>query len=1061
MGSLRASTLLLATLLVGLFESCRGLCTRSFFAQPVIYDRAMGIDFYFTGINVATVGACAEFCGARRFCRTAIYNSFTRTCAISYEYTLNCRYNKNRYTDFDVRRTTSHLIQVACVSKCDNERASHMPIAAPEGAALPETLRKVELITGEPHDGMRGSISSTKQIQMIAQLKMAPEAAQRGFEKRVSMMSSSRTAPEDAFIDSLRKSGSSQICYRTIEHRYLLGGSFEQHSDTTIDECRCLCAATYSSARLHHCRSFHWYRSGKCVLNKGSHMGKYDLIEDSRATYQFISCEIQVLLGVANKVCTEDGKPVGMSRTDEQSTTTLMPTTKPFLNHGDSSEVRTTIWSFLTMPTTTPSTLSSSETVTTTETPTTKTTEVVVDTTTSAAVAEETTKSTESATTTEETTKTTESTSTEATTTTTTDTIPASEPNTASEETKDSREALRTTEAEEEVTSPTTTPSEEETTREIGHDDEDASFEIVKRGCFEEIPGYMMVNVAGGLEHDVSIEECKCFCANSKTSRRYSFDCLSATYYHDERDCILNLDDRNRSPQLLEKQDKLTVTYIGPTCGKDETIASLVNGSLDESCKRTTPAPSTTSAPKKRKTGANSDDCFLEFTDFVLEGTALAIETTITSQECKCRCLKGEDLYGEACQSFEYYFDSNTCLINKQNRFSSPESFNFVSSAQPRSYFEHKCATRDDVRMKYLDDYCSTDANDLQNNNVGVENNPKERENEETPEEVPEASNVPVTSTSGAQITDAKHEEVQKPASTKKSPLIEGDAGHVKKTTESPFPTMVTMVYNRNETEPPNWNSDIRHKAKLQQAEKLRQQELAKKVYEIPEAESEEGQPHWKRTRRPRTTTPSTPRPMLKRYVVRAYVNKNIPETDGLDEREFDKIVELELPADYKGDPNAFVPPVDSEDVVVRWPSRLSGVRSVKFDTKKKKWQDEETTTTTSTTTTTTTTTTKAPDFTPPSALVYPSVGRCTYSAMYQTAFQGTKLIRSIYVKSPADCFAACYAHGCRSANLISSGAMNTCDLFRDSIIDYRSIGMIAYDGSTVYFDGIKCDGPS
>ncbi|KIH59423.1 PAN domain protein, partial [Ancylostoma duodenale] len=91
---------------------------------------------------------------------------------------------------------------------------------------------------------------------------------------------------------------------------------------------------------------------------------------------------------------------------------------------------------------------------------------------------------------------------------------------------------------------------------------------------------------------------------------------------------------------------------------------------------------------------ANSDDCFLEFTDFVLEGTALAIETTITSQECKCRCLKGESLYGEACQSFEYYFDSNTCLINKQNRFSSPESFNFVSSAQPRSYFEHKCATR-------------------------------------------------------------------------------------------------------------------------------------------------------------------------------------------------------------------------------------------------------------------------------------------------------------------------------------------------------------------------------
>ncbi|KAK6061707.1 PAN domain protein [Cooperia oncophora] len=79
----------------------------------------------------------------------------------------------------------------------------------------------------------------------------------------------------------------------------------------------------------------------------------------------------------------------------------------------------------------------------------------------------------------------------------------------------------------------------------------------------------MMTNVAGGLEHDVSMDECKCFCANSKTSRRYSFECLSATYYHEERDCILNLDDRHRNPQLLEKQSSdYAVTYLAMTCGK-------------------------------------------------------------------------------------------------------------------------------------------------------------------------------------------------------------------------------------------------------------------------------------------------------------------------------------------------------------------------------------------------------------------------------------------------------------------------------------------------------------
>ncbi|VDM54364.1 unnamed protein product [Angiostrongylus costaricensis] len=56
-------------------------------------------------------------------------------------------------------------------------------------------------------------------------------------------------------------------------------------------------------------------------------------------------------------------------------------------------------------------------------------------------------------------------------------------------------------------------------------------------------------------------------------------------------------------------------------------------------------------------------------------------------------------------------------------------------------------------------------------------------------------------------------------------------------------------------------------------------------------------------------------------------------------------------------------------------------------------------------TTATTTATTSKPgtmsstDVTSPSTLVYPTVGRCTYSAMYQTSFQGTKLIRTIYVK--------------------------------------------------------------
>lgn len=42
---------------------------------------------------------------------------------------------------------------------------------------------------------------------------------------------------------------------------------------------------------------------------------------------------------------------------------------------------------------------------------------------------------------------------------------------------------------------------------------EDVSARVDK--CFEVIDGYIMNNTAGGLERDVSLEECECFCVNS------------------------------------------------------------------------------------------------------------------------------------------------------------------------------------------------------------------------------------------------------------------------------------------------------------------------------------------------------------------------------------------------------------------------------------------------------------------------------------------------------------------------------------------------------------------
>uniref|UniRef100_W6NNJ2 PAN-1 domain containing protein n=1 Tax=Haemonchus contortus TaxID=6289 RepID=W6NNJ2_HAECO len=591
MEGLRTSILLFTALLVGSnVHSTNGLCTRMFFAQPVVYDKAMGIGFYFTGINVPSVSACAEYCGKKSFCRTAIFNSYRKTCAISYEYTLNCRYNKNRYTDFDLRHSSSHLIQIACVTKCGGDHAPSMSVRMPvigtlskrTSHQLPDSLKKKDVISGKPHDG-----SSRELVPFEESSGVTAASTWRGYRADYNKVDIAALPITDELNRGYIR-GRSQVCFRTIERRYLLGGSFERHTTSSIDECRCLCADTFSAFRLHRCQSLQWYHSGECVLNKDSHLGRYDLIEDKSSIYQYITCDVQVLIDIASKVCRNVGafkfprETPAPART--MSTTDRPPLTTYRSQNAESGSAETT-------KPTNPAEV--------TETSTTR---------------------------------------------------------------AEAREKIE----------PSGVEVVGSSLRSRGHENatESSVLKIVNDGCFEEISGYMMTNVAGGLEHDVSVEECKCLCANSKTHRRYSFECLSATYYHEERDCILNLDDRHQNPHRLKKSSGYAVTYLAMTCGKEEISSSSVNVSLDAYCQGATipPHPPTTTTPKKQKMEVNSDKCFLELPNFVLEGTALAIETEISHQECKCRCLVGESRYGEACQSFQYYFDSNTCLINKQNR---------------------------------------------------------------------------------------------------------------------------------------------------------------------------------------------------------------------------------------------------------------------------------------------------------------------------------------------------------------------------------------------------------
>lgn len=86
--------------------------------------------------------------------------------------------------------------------------------------------------------------------------------------------------------------------------------------------------------------------------------------------------------------------------------------------------------------------------------------------------------------------------------------------------------------------------------------------------------------------------------------------------------------------KLFEKSfdESLNVTYIGMTCDNEESVKSL--GSLaDSGCRRA--QETTTVQPKEKeskKNGSKTDECYVELNDFVLEGTAIAVETAVTAE---------------------------------------------------------------------------------------------------------------------------------------------------------------------------------------------------------------------------------------------------------------------------------------------------------------------------------------------------------------------------------------------------------------------------------------------
>ncbi|CAJ0571669.1 unnamed protein product, partial [Mesorhabditis spiculigera] len=869
-------------------------CVSDYYAEDISVERAADVSFYFTALEIRSPFDCAQFCANRKFCRTAVYNSFARSCAISYAQQVDCRVSTQRY--LDDFKPQGHLVQMACFKDCHEYRylARH-PKLVTVGGTYDAPKMQIKIITGEPNDGKPVSQNPADPQTANLQNDAPPQHPAKG-----------------------------KVCFTTSPESYLLDADFQKISPASINECRCLCAATWKNdTALHRCLSLQYSASTKtCWLNKGTHFGKYDLIGDKKMTYQHITCDPKVLLSVASKTVTS-------------------PSTSPKPD-GD----------------------------------------------------------------------------------------------------KDLLEGLGH--------KTSTTPD-----------------------CFEVIDGKLLSSSAGGLEQGISLEECQCLCANSKASGRFAFECLSATYYHNERDCVLNLENRETRPEAFRSDEN--VTYIGLTCSRGEALAQLVNPEKQYGClaKVTTTTLATTTT--KESYPSQSDDCFEELPSHVLEGISLAVEASVSPLQCKCFCANAEKRYGESCQSAQYYFESKTCLINKQNRFSNPENFNTISSGgQLQSYLEYKCAAKEKLKKKYLTDDCaeifsnSELAAVLDSNSqaeVPVKKFRRKRINFNIPEaegldpkdfideveevkedealmktlsrkarKQPKTAAKPTKSLENKDSGDSEDVELEGPESTTAAPTTKSKAPkqkkkHRKHKKHHRKNRMRDMIESEIEEEEavvrrPNKNKRKHHKkAKVESEEDEKPRAKAHAAGKTLKIDADEAGKHKKN---------------IEKFVDEP--RKKEKDEDKASE-ELEDETEVERTVSVK-ESHAATQEATNGTTTTEAP------KSRKFGQKKSSSTTLEATNTTTATTTTeepTTTTTQFP-------------GQCTYSAMYSTMFHGTKLIKEVTVQSPSECFAECHKAHCRSANLIITGDdQRSCELFRDSLIDYRRPDVLGHDTSAVYFDGIRC----
>uniref|UniRef100_A0A915IF11 Apple domain-containing protein n=1 Tax=Romanomermis culicivorax TaxID=13658 RepID=A0A915IF11_ROMCU len=576
--------------------------------------------------------------------------------------------------------------------------------------------------------------------------------------------------------------------------------------------------------------------------------------------------------------------------------------------------------------------------------------------------------------------------------------------------------------------------------------------------CFVEVASNILPNAAFAVQHNFTLDQCKCVCAETwnseaknqmKSPERLGVVCRSFNYISSRAHCILNFLDRKTGAKAADDEggvklvqapkSKINASYFENICQENGASKKFIHkscrpakeqkssdfGKSDNTQSSTHPTPF---FDENRIENKNNNLCFEDVAGHVLNGLSGKLEYNTTLEMCKCFCSDPNsiDRYGFRCKSLMYYASENVCILNAGDRSDKPgRFFRREITTYTITYSELKC--ENDSAKLYHKSKCGKYTENFVVAGAAREN---------PPITIDKNAIGPLSKSSDIEIPPIKIELGSKlPPPGEKTDncfleirgynmVLQATAMEINSTLESCkcsctlasskyqflctaveyyFETKVCLLFRQNRAHNPTafGRSKLGDERQLSYFDMLCVDDNTKLgTYKESSCGKFDEDQSEKRHESPSSTLSlTTVSSIAQSTVIQSITVKQ-----------------------------SSIPPNDT------------------FTTEKAISKQSES---------------KSDSISTPSTTTELPAGSCRYSTYYASKFNGRRLLEKSLVDHPLTCLKKCAAKQCKSANFQNFiGKYKFCEIFEDSAVDYPTIHSLTFRTDSVYFDGISCETP-